>query len=108
MCILHEQGNDAEAERLRTTALTAALARAKTNEESDSLLTARLDALFAVERERVANAAVLAELLAPLLGERSAVVVPFPSAAVKASTPARARAASIADFIDEMIAQERA
>lgn len=82
-------------------------------------LDARLAATMAEESDRVANATLLAELLAPMLGLRpgaselkTLVAAPRPAISPEsrvnaAPIPKPARtAASIADFLDEMIAQE--
>ncbi len=72
----------------------------------------RLEETFVVEQERVANAATLAELIAPLLSENlprlapAAPVAPVPRSEPKAPPPrAMVRGAhrNIADFIDEML-----
>lgn len=90
------------------------LAALRTADDTEEVLAQRLAATFAVEAERVANAAVLAELLAPLLAEhtrpangpeglRTDSASPLP---VPKPMP-RAGPLDLADFIDEMIAQER-
>jgi hypothetical protein len=80
-----------------------------------------LDGLFAAEEERVANASVLADLLAPLLQARltnSTTHLPArpPSPERRSSPPlaehpalprTAATVPDIAGFIDEMIALER-
>jgi hypothetical protein len=94
--------------------LIAALRRP---EDSDSSVAERLDGIFALEAERVANATVLAELLVPMISEQlrtaplSQAQSPLPSGAAlpesaRLAKPSPRVAASIADFIDEMIAQE--
>ena len=91
--------------------------------DSDAAIAERLNAIFAAESERVANAAVLCELLLPVLAEKFHLQAKPPTPLVAAVTlepapasppsepiaekPAAPRAASIADFIDEMIAQEK-
>ena len=95
----------------------AMVAAVRTPSDSDAAVSERLNTIFAHEAERVANAAVLAELLVPALVEKlqpqlraePAAAAAFDSIAPpvpieKTGTP---RAASIADFIDEMIAQEK-
>jgi hypothetical protein len=78
----------------------------------------RLESIFSVETDRVANAAVLAELLVPVLSEKLRAALPAsvakqPAAAPEVTpapapkpTPARPATISIADFIDDMIKQE--
>lgn len=97
----------------------AMVAAVRTPSDTDAAVTERLNAMFATEAERVANAAVLAELLVPSLLEklqpqlRHATVLEVPPAPLSVNLPAPVekppapRAASIADFIDEMIAQEK-
>jgi hypothetical protein len=113
--VLRERGLNEEAERMRASEVIPMVVALRTDTDSDAAVTERLNSLFATEAERVANAAVLAELLLPTLSERlrpptapvlrsepiitATPVMPAPKPAV--------RPASIADFIDDMIAQER-
>ncbi len=118
ICTLRFNGHTVEAARLQSTELSRALALVRT--AADGGTEERLGAIFAAEEERVLNARALAELLAPMLSERlgalsrsfaSAVSAPLrplaspptrdAGAVVAAATP------TIADFIDEMLAQER-
>ena len=117
VCVLRERGHSDDAERLRAGELMAMVTAVRDPSESDAVVSERLNTIFAHEAERVANAAVLAELLIPVLveklqpafraetptGRASDSVAPM-LPIEKAVTP---RAASIADFIDEMIAQEK-
>jgi hypothetical protein len=118
VCVLRERGQIEEAEQLRAGQLMELVAAARTADDSDAAVAERLNAILAAETERVANAAVLAELLAPLLagqGSRRDMPPPVPPSAPPpspvpvapppAKLPGR-RPASIADFIDDMIAQE--
>lgn len=121
VCILHERGRADETEHVRRSELPAMIAALRTPSDTDEEIAARLNSIFTAERERVANAVVLAELLAPLLQESNrslataeptsiAANVPAAAATPRPSRPpARARptGGDIADFIDEMIAQER-
>jgi hypothetical protein len=118
VCVLRERGQHGEAEQLRTTSLAELVAALKSPAETDATITARLETIFAAETERVANAMVLADLLVPRLTEQLRSFAPLPGmtpAAVNAAAPAmpppkpapaRAATISIADFIDDMIAQE--
>ena len=93
------------------------LAAVRAPDDSDATTTDRLNALFATEAERVANAAVLAEILMPMIAEQlrplaapgaAASEIPAPAVVAPVVTrPTQPRPASIADFIDDMIAQER-
>jgi hypothetical protein len=116
VCVLRERGLNEEAERLRAGELMEMVATVRTPGDNDTDVTERLNHLFATEAERVANAAVLAELLLPQISARLNAVT-TPTAASKTPTaavgvPARAekpaqRSGSIADFIDDMIAQDK-
>lgn len=116
--MLRERGKSDEAERLRCESLPPLLAAVRSPAESDAVIDGRLAAIFAVETERVANAAVLADLLLPMISEqfqtpgdvaalvsRPAPIAPLAPSLGKAPA-ARPGPASIADFIDEMIALE--
>ena len=93
------------------------LAAVRAPDESDAAMTERLNALFATEAERVANATVLAEILVPMIAEQlrplaapgvTVSEIPAPAVVAPVATkPVQPRPASIADFIDDMIAQER-
>jgi hypothetical protein len=121
--VLRESNQPHAAEELRRGELAAALVAIRASVESDAALEQKLEAIFAAEAERVANAAVLAELLAPMIGqhaswERGTPVSlhdvagqPAPLAAhLEATVPPAPRGdpGDIAHFIDEMIAQDRA
>lgn len=92
------------------------LAAVRTPGDTETGMTERLNAVFATEAERVANAAVLAEMLVPLLSEQfgrmiappplTTQIVTLPAPTVGAVKPAK-RPVSVADFIDDMLAQER-
>ncbi len=106
---------------MQSTELSRALAALRAIPEAAADSDARLRALFAAEEERVLNARVLAELLVPLLSEhlgglrppaprRATVASPAPAAAAaEPAVPAGSGPTpGIADFIDEMLAQDRA
>ena len=113
ICLLRSEGRGPEAQRIEDTELAAAAAQARGDTDSGPESDERMKALLAGERERVAAAVALAEVLAPMLSERLAALAPARAAA---ETPGRERpgaspsgeARGIADFIDEMLAQERA
>lgn len=117
--MLRERGQYDEAERVRAISLPELLAAVRTPQDTDASLAERLETIFAFEAERVANAAVVAELLVPLLSEQlrpfgiATDAPPSPAPATppaapmpKASPAARPRPTSIADFIDAMISQD--
>lgn len=119
MCLLRERGQTEEAERLRAEELMRMVGAIRAPTDTDAAMTERLNAIFAIESERVANAAVLAELLAPMLAgqtrpadqpevPRTATVIANTSSPPETPPPPpkRRAAGSIADFIDEMITQE--
>jgi hypothetical protein len=120
VCVLRERGQPEAAERLRAGELMTMLASVRAPADSDAAIAERLNAIFATEAERVANASVLCELLLPALTEKFQLQAnpPAPATAMEpvlattpsapfAEKPAAPRAGSIADFIDEMIAQEK-
>jgi hypothetical protein len=117
VCVLRERGHNEAAERLRADELMPLLAAVRLPTDDDAAITERLNSLFATEGERVANAAVLAEMVGPMIADqlRPLATVQAPAAAsapvvaslIPAAKPAQLRPASIADFIDDMIAQEK-
>jgi hypothetical protein len=128
-CVLRALGKFDEAESLSGGQLASAIALAR---EAQELSDAQLEALFAVEEDRVDTAHALAELLLPLLSAANeAAVLPrnfspnrFSASDARAENvldpgaPSDAAGATsstsapmlpgIADFIDEMLTQERA
>ena len=122
VCVLLEHGRPDEAALLRQGELALRVAAARTPSESDADVASRLQSIMTHEAERVASAAVLAELLLPILTQQlnasSAPRAPVaPASPIATPTapkfnappaPAQRPAASIADFIDMMIAQENA
>lgn len=117
ICLLRECHQPDAAEELRRGALAEAIAAIRTTSAPDAALEQKLEATFAAESERVANAAVLAELLAPLIAQQQPASEPGRPArihepagetpALPVPPPARGDPADIAHFIDEMIAQEQ-
>jgi hypothetical protein len=117
VCVLRATGRPAEALDLEIDEFAKALASARAASGGDEETEA---AVLAQENERVTNAAVLAELVAPLLAERLHAQMPAPavSASVtparkKSSSPAPAKTPpltppSIADLLDGMLAQSPA
>jgi hypothetical protein len=115
--MLRERGQSEIAERVRAGELMTLLAALRTPGDSDAAITERLNAVFAAEAERVANAAVLAEILVPMLTEQlrplgavpvaASTPIPAPVISPPVPKPPQPRPASIADFIDDMIAQEK-
>ena len=97
MCLLRERGESEAAEKVRTADLNTALEALRGAENlSETALEKRLADVFATEQNRIADAAILAELLAPLLRKSldgfnaakiSAPAVAPPSTPVSISTP---------------------
>lgn len=122
--MLREREERAEAARIEAEQLPDLLASLLAAGESEDDIQRRLTSLFAIEEERVADAAVLAELLLPALrgqASASATALPMPAksgitvgtasptAVIAAPPPVpRKRSTDIATFIDEMLAQESA
>ena len=111
VCELRATGRTDEAAVLENTDLSAAVAEARISGDP----AVNESALLAGEDERVADARLLAELIAPLLATRLNLAA-APAAVVQASTissaPPAPRAPSsspqIADMIDDMLAQAAA
>jgi hypothetical protein len=112
VCVLRSQGRDEEAQRVQDTDFARALVLAKETAPDGLETDAQWQAMLAGEEDRVADAVALAELLAPMLRERLPSLTASPSAAVPpARLPSgrpRDLAPSVADFIEEMLTQERA
>lgn len=126
VCVLRSAGKNEEAERLEATTLPQAIG---TLRDSSTVTPAQLEGLFAAEEQRVSDARALAEILLPMLLE-SSFVLPVAASrpattAIAASPASRATVApassdektlpdnsgtlpGIADFIDEMLSQDRA
>jgi hypothetical protein len=117
ICILREQGRQAEAEAMMANELAEVRAMLSSGGVSSEIET-KMAAIFTREEDRVADAAVLAELLVPALcaATNTAAVNSLSARDTRATSPltapktivARGGTGDIADFIDEMLAQERA
>ncbi len=93
--------------------LAAAAAQARGASGSGPEADVRLKALMAWESERVAAAIAFAEVLAPMLSDRLRELAPARAPAGDSHPGRREARASgeargIADYIDEMLAQDRA
>jgi hypothetical protein len=113
VCFLRSQGQGPEARRVEETELAAAAA--ETVGDSTPLEAGdRLQAFYSEERERVAEAIALVEVLVPTLSLQLSTAAPARLPAAPARAPLGAWRADpakehgIADFIDEMLAQDRA
>jgi hypothetical protein len=115
ICLLQEQGDTAEAGRLQQGDLVAAIGDFRRTQGADALPEEKLMALFAAERERVAEALLTAELLIqrltaiwpstpaaePVVREPTVVEVRAPTRLIPAQPPV------ISDLLDAMLASER-
>ena len=114
VCLLRAKGRIEDALELENTELAHALAEARVSElhpDEEALI-------FAQETERVANASVLAELLAPLLAEElgaearlspavsTSSATPVPPRSANVPRPVPSKPPSISDLLDGMLAQE--
>jgi hypothetical protein len=115
ICVLRLRGQTVDSAHLESIALTAALAAAELAHATPAEFEQRMRALFQAEEDRVHSAAILAELLAPLLAERlgSAVAparpasVPAPRPPAMNPAPTASEPAAIADLIEGMLDQQR-
>lgn len=110
MCFLRLEGRAEEAKHVEETELAEAEAQVRETGRSDPEIETYLRCLHAEEEGRVAEAIAFAEVIVPALSERLAGVDPAPRAPTRpAPKPApQAKAPGIADFIDEMLANDRA
>jgi len=119
ICLLRTRGHSLEAARLQSTELSRAVTAVRQSAGSAADCDAKSSALFSLEEERITNANVLAEILLPLLREFAPAEVPRAAAARSSPSPVSAAEPKpvartpttplgIADFIDEMLQQERA
>ncbi len=124
--MLRERGEAAAADALEGGSLADLITSLRAAASDSAEFEQRLAAIFATEQDRVANASALAELLLPLLSNGGAtpifgVVAPTPPPAVEPprsgspsfapptpTPPVRRAPGDIADFLDDMIAQEQA
>ncbi len=122
LCVLRERGEVAAADTLEAGPLAELTATLRATAVAPAEFDQQLEAVFTTEQERVANASALAELLLPLLSNGSplfGLVASTPPTAAPASAPApasftqpappvRRAPGDIADFLDDMIAQDEA
>jgi hypothetical protein len=112
VCFLRSEGRFDEAHRIEGTELAAAIAEARAVFASDPDTDLKLKGLMDESEERVAEAIAYAEILVPKLAERLNGYRPAlpPEAADRTRrSPGREPSGElrgIADFIDEMQAQE--
>lgn len=110
ICVLRLNGRAAEASRLHDGEFSAAVEALRAENADDPDFPVQLEAQLNAEEERAAEAVALAELLLPMLTEQlGRAPAPAIRPAAAPARPAGARPApDIADFIDEMLAHDRA
>jgi hypothetical protein len=112
ICFLRIEGRDADARRIMDSEFADAETAARASCGDDPDAETSLKAYLVGEGERVAQAVAFAEVLVPELSRRlSARSGALPAAAAKAPSPrapSRGEAPQVADFIEDMLAQERA
>jgi hypothetical protein len=112
ICFLRCEGLTTEAQVVEQTEFAEAARRARQASESEDEADSLLKTLLAEEGARVAEAIAFAEVLVPVLAKRLAALIPSPRALLAAPAPrerkpGRDENRSVADFIDDMLAQER-
>lgn len=112
ICFLRSEGLSGEAQIIQETEFAEAAARARSLFSSESGADSLLRELMAEEEERVAQAVAFAEVLVPMLAPRLSLRPPAQPHAGPPECRARARtgpgeARAVADFIDDMLAQDR-
>lgn len=115
ICVLRVHGRAGEAETLARADLAQVLQQAGNASATPELFTAQRDALFRAEEERVAQAQLLAELLAPLLIQRPADPAAVPASNAVPPVPRHlprgplpdTEPDAIASLLDGMLDQER-
>jgi hypothetical protein len=114
ICFLRLEGREAEAREVESNELAPAVVEARKASESEAEADAVLDHLTHEDEERVADAVAFAEVLVPMLSERLKLQTQpqgTPARSVRQKRPDAGNpdeAHGIADFIDEMLAQQRA
>jgi hypothetical protein len=112
ICFLRFEGLASEAQRIEENEFAEATARALGASGSGPEGESILRTVLTEERERVSQAIAFAEVLVPMLAKRLAGL-PGHAAALAEPAPRRGKARvfdadrGIADFIDDMLAQER-
>ncbi len=116
VCVLREQGAAAAAVRLMDTELAEAILELRARPGGNRLPEPELQALYTLEARRVADAAVLCELMLPaLLGHFSSAASSAPPPAsrlagepsVLIARPPGTGSPAIPDLLDAMLAAER-
>jgi hypothetical protein len=111
ICSLRTQGRETDALALEQGGFAAALTAVRVQSAPGPETEEKVQTVLAAEEGRVADAGALADLLMPLLVQhlRNAPLVAAPAPRPHPAKPsASAEVPSVADFIDDMLAQERA
>jgi hypothetical protein len=110
VCFLRSEGRSLEAQRVEETELAPAIAEAREAYPDDTNLDTRLGEMMQEGEERVAEAVAYAEILVPMLAERLKYAAVGTAASVRPQKITRRESPKephdIADFIDEMLAQQ--
>lgn len=108
---MRSEGLTSEAQVIEETEFADVAAKAREASASGFEADAMLKTLRSEEEERVSSAIAFAEVLVPMLAKRLPPFAPAQPAAPaprKARSPGHDEPRGIADFIDDMLAQERA
>ncbi len=110
ICFLRFEGRAGEAQVVEATEFAAAAAKAREASTDGVEAESIMKGILAEEKERVAGAIAFAEVLVPMLAKRVPDLAPAPAAPPprRAPMPLADESRGIADFIDDMLAQERA
>jgi hypothetical protein len=101
-----------EAQVIEQTEFAEAASKARGTYASESEADSLMKTLLAEEEARVAEAVAFAEVLVPMLAKRLSALLPAPRSSptpypVRERKPGHEENRGIADFIDDMLAQER-
>jgi hypothetical protein len=113
ICFLRAEGSVAEAQFIEQNDFSRLVESARESCKSPAEADLIMENLLRSEQARVADAIAYAEVLAPMLAKQLSHLVPGARAAAASAPVQRPRQAGrddnrgIADFIDDMLAQER-
>jgi hypothetical protein len=112
ICLLRSEGLTGEAQAIQETEFAEAAAKARGAAASEAEGDSMLKSLLAEEETRVAEAIAFAEVLVPILAKRLTALAPAPRPSpvpfpARAKKPGHDEDRGIADFIEDMLSQER-
>jgi hypothetical protein len=112
ICLLREQGDSAEAGRLEREELATAVRESRLAGGPETPGEQELGEIYARESRRIADAVVIAEILATRLAPAAAAPRPAPGPSLRAAIPAVPRPAgsgtpAIPELLDAMLDAER-